>query len=59
MQIWPNYQDDKLIDFLLILLYGAQRPSRFSAGLFACRSETTWLRETQNDVNGPRQTFAN
>jgi len=32
MQIWLNYQADKLIDFFLILLYGAQRPSIFLLG---------------------------
>ena len=32
MQIWFNYQADKLIDLFLILLYGAQRPSIFLLG---------------------------
>jgi hypothetical protein len=59
MQIWCNYQDEKRIDFLIIPFYGAQRPSIFLLGSLLFRSETTWLRETQNDVNGPKQTFAN
>ena len=29
MQIWLNYQADKLIDFFLILLYGARVPACF------------------------------
>jgi hypothetical protein len=53
MQIWLNYQADKLIDFLLNLLYGLNVPAYF-CGFFAFRSETTWLREIQNDVNGPK-----
>jgi hypothetical protein len=32
MQISLNYEADKLIDFLLNLLYGAQRPSIFLLG---------------------------
>jgi hypothetical protein len=53
MQIWLNYQADKLIDFPPKSALRAQRPSIFLRVL-AFRSETTWLREIQNDVNGPK-----
>ena len=49
---------NELIDFVVIPFYGAA-PSADSVGFFAFRSEATWLGKTQNDVNGPKQTFAN
>ena len=56
MRAWALTNDP--IDFVVIPFYGPAPPAD-SVGFFAFRSEATWLGKTQNDVNGPKQTFAN